>query len=316
MAQVLQRRRVANPSGRRASSASRRRLSPAQIAAGFGGKRRQMASKAHRRRTSGTAARRRRPVKKNIGEILTIGLGNPAATKKRKKNMSSKGRSQKTARRRSTSANRTRRAKPTTNPFYFAHKRRTRPRRVNAAKKTSRRYKRNPGFRGSGGVTGMISKASWTVAGLVGARALTQLVYSLMKNPSANSGPLGYISNIAASFALGAAVAKFRSREAGTLVTIGGLAGVVARALAEYTPIGGYVKQQLSGLGDYGLGIYLPTQFNVPLVPTDTQTLAGGAQMIDPFPQPMLTAAGKGVGRLGDVASGVGSRYSTSGRYN
>lgn len=304
--------RVANPASpsRRRKQNPRRKLTAAQIAAGFGGKRRQSAALASRRRvrrnsTSKPAGNRRPTVRRkqqNIGEIVV--LGNPAPVKERK-----------TVAKRRTSKKAAVRRRSRKNPS-------TKRRAVFMAAPRKRRnfgrrhHRRNPGVRGVGS---MLTKAGWVVGGLVGARAVTQLAFSLAKQPSANSGVIGYISNIIASFALGAAVGKFKSVEAGQQVTIGGLAGVVARAVAEYSPIGSFVKSQLSGLGDYGLGIYLPGQFGPPWVPVDPQTVAGGVQMLNPFPAPPALPAprsGSGVGRLGDVGSGVGGRYGSAGRYN
>lgn len=311
MAVVLRRRvRVANPARRSSplrrakKNAARRKLTPAQIAAGFGGKRRQAAAKAARRaarrnapKSSKLAGIRRRPVRRNIGEIITI-AGNPAKEKK-----VAKGRKRKSTavRRRSQRKNPSKRR-----TVVYMSKRR------NSA--TKHRRRRNPSR--TAGLSSMIAKAGWTVGGLVGARALTQLAFNLAKQPGANTGVIGYVGNVVAAFALGAVASKFRGREAGQAVTIGGLAGVVARAVAEFSPIGGFVKAQLSGMGD--LGIYLPGQFGPPWVPVDSQTIAGAVQMQNPFPAPALPAPAKngGVGRLGDVGSGIGGRYGTAGRYN
>lgn len=314
MAVVLRRRvRVANPARRSSplrrakKNAARRKLTPGADRGRIRGEAgRQAAAKAARRVTRRNAAKssklagiRRRPVRRNIGEIITI-AGNPAAKEKKV----AKGRKRKsTAVRRRSSARK--------NPS----KRRTvvyMSKRRNSAAKHRRR--RNPSR--TAGLTSMIAKAGWTVGGLVGARAVTQLAFNLAKQPGANTGVIGYVGNVIAAFALGAVASKFKGREAGQAVTIGGLAGVVARAVAEFSPIGGFVKAQLSGMGD--LGIYLPGQFGPPWVPVDSQTIAGAVQMQNPFPQPALPAPAKngGVGRLGDVGSGIGGRYGTAGRYN
>lgn len=310
MAVVIRRRlRVANPARRAGSpirrakkNAAKRKLTPAQIKAGFGGKRRQAAQLSPRRtrrnaaKSSKLAGIRRRPVRRNIGEIITI-AGNPATTKETK--VAVKGRKKKSTavRRRSQRKNPSKRR----TVVYMAKRR-------NTAKV---RRRRNPSTRG---FTSMVAKAGWTVGGLVGARAVTQLAFNLAKQPGANTGVIGYVGNIVAAFALGALASKFRNAETGQAVTIGGLAGVVARAVAEFSPIGGFVKSQLAGMGD--LGIYLPGQFGPPWVPVDSQTLIGGATMQNPFPAPALPPAKNGVGRLGDVASGIGGRYGTAGRYN
>lgn len=301
MAMVLKAVRVKNPPARPRRS-GRGKLTPAQLAAGFGGKRRMAAATKPRAKQVSKPAHRRRVVarRKNIAEIVHIGLGNPAPKRGIQK-VAKKGRVKKnTAVRRRAVAQK--RRNPANGRTVFA-------------KRTGRKHRqqRNPAI--TANISTMLQKAAWTVGGLVGARGLTQFAFTAIKNPAANSGVLGYVSNIVAAFVLGGVVGKFRGKEAGSAVTIGGLAGVVARAVTEYAPGGQFVRAQLSGLGDYGLGLYLPTQYAVPGVPVDPNSIEGGATMQNPWPQlPAPPAPANGVGRLADA--GLGGRYSAAGRYN
>lgn len=321
MAVTIRKTNLVNP-------AARPRFTKRQLAAGFGGKRRRAAAlkKNSSRNTAAKRARKRSGAgaavtRPNLG-LITVGLGNPAPQKRGNNAMAKtnvvRGRAS-----RSVAAKRPAR-RANQGIFQRARRRAAAPpakhrRRRNPRVQVIVRRPRNPGPR-LADLGSMAGKAGWIVGGMIGARGLTQLVFSTSNNQAANTGFVGYASNIIAAIVLGGAVGKFSSPEDGMLVAIGGLAGVVARAMAEYSPIGSFVKQQLAGLGDYGMGIYLPTQFSVPLVPVDPQSTST-AQMLNPFPPPPALPAPAGTKGM----TGLGARLSQgpasygrygAGRYN
>lgn len=313
MAVVMRRRRIANP-GRR-----RRRLSLKQLLH-FGTKR-QRASAAlrlkHKRRANsgkfswrktkkrrglhGSIARRvKRHYKarrrSNVGHVLSFTLNPGTKRKRRVKVMARRRRARKVSahrRRRVVRVARRRRR----NLFGFkSHRRRSyRRRRTNPVRVSRRRsYRRrrsNPGF-GVGRVGGMVTQAAWTIAGVVGTRAITQAILG-----SKNTGVVGYAANGAAAILLGQLTAKFlRNPAAGKMVTLGGFVGIVLRIVQEYTPVGSYIKSQLGGLGDY-----TATTFFVPLNPSD-----GAASMQIPASVKALQVvpkAGMGASRYGSAAT-------------
>lgn len=191
MAEFTRRTVLANPARRRATKAKskstspkRRKLTPAQIAAGFGGKRRKVAA-THRptkrrnpKKGKGTyvkryadgsetptnrpkgltstpasnrlkalrAARTRaRNARKNPGDIITLALANPApAATKGKKSTMARRTKRSSVTRRRRTTTRRRRS----NPVQVAHRRRTRRRSVAAAPRRRRSSaRRNPSIR-------------------------------------------------------------------------------------------------------------------------------------------------------------------------
>lgn len=154
-----------------------------------------------------------------------------------------------------------------------ASSRRHNPRRRNAKRRTNvhhrRRHhhiRRNPGVN----VTNLFTEGLSALVGMAGSRLLTQAVLGAQ-----NIGAYGYAGNAAATAVLaGLAHMFFKGKPAvRDGIIIGGAAGILARAMSDYTPLGGYLTQAgFAGMpaGDYsaggsaGLGLYLPTNAVVP----------------------------------------------------
>ncbi|MBK8200674.1 MAG: hypothetical protein IPK75_20245 [Acidobacteria bacterium] len=179
---------LTNPGQRR-----RRKLTPKQIKH-FGTKAQKAALK--RKRSAGHAARGKRtkrvaatvPIRKNSGEIISLGLaaiaGNPGTRKGKKKMAAKKSRRRAGGtRRRRTQRRRaqTRALAPVrSNPG-------TRRRRSHSVTHRRRRsYRRNPGMR-SGSVSTMLVSSLWVIGGAVGARMLVQFALG-----EKNTGIMGY----------------------------------------------------------------------------------------------------------------------------
>ena len=262
---VTQRRKrsvtLVNPANRRRKSSAhrknagrKRKLSPAQIAAGFGGKRRQSASK-HRRRKPAVkvnrarrkpaartnrarrshvvhhrrrrATAKRRAVRANLGKIISFSLPKESGMAATKRNRSRKASTH--------------------------HRRRRRPTQVNRHHR--RRTHRNPSM---GDLTGLVTSAVFTVAGAVGSKYLTQMVLT-----TSNTGIMGYLGNLVSAFLLSWGVKAFmKNDKAAGAVLAGGMVQVVLRLINDYTPFGQYTSQL--GMGDYGIGNYMPQNFLTP----------------------------------------------------
>lgn len=280
MATFTRRTVLANPARPR-----RRKFSPAQIAAGFGGKRRKSTARATRskrstaRKTTATATvkrraprhnatarrTRKRTARRNPGEIITLAL-NPAPAARKKGTMAKRKRS--TTRRRRTTA---RRRAPRKNPAAATHRRRTRRRRhpVMAAatrrrrrsvrsnpvrSRSRRRARRNPSIPGGGKMSSLLTQGLFVIGGAVGSKLLTQAVLG-----SANTNWMGYGGNIAASFVLGAGVRMFlKNQQAANMVILGGVVQTLLRLLIDKTPFGARVSSL--GMGDYMAQNYLTPQ--------------------------------------------------------
>lgn len=330
MAVVGRRRRLVNPAHRR----GKRRLTLLQKLH-FGSKRQRAAAKLRlsgkrTRRNLGTLRtykrrpktgfkaagikwgrigyKRARPRRKNFGSILsfTVNPGRRRKTIRKGEWVMAKTRKRRRAKARVRRHRITRRRR--TNLFGFGKKRRSyRRRRHVVAVRHNRRRRHNPRRRRNVGlprVGGFVTKAAWTIAGAVGTRFLTQWALG-----SKNSGILGYVGNAAAALGLGWGVGKvMKSKDAATWVTVGGFVGIVMRVLQEYTPIGSLVASQLSGLGDYGLGVYMPTSFFVPLVAGSD----GATMQMPSAVGAMIAAAGARKGVSGLATGRYGAR---AGRY-
>lgn len=311
MAEFTRRTVLANPSRPRrkakSSSPKRRKLTPAQIAAGFGGKRRKSAArgaKSHRpaskRRNPTTKSPRRKPStrrvatsprkarrRSNPGDIITLALANPApaATKGKKSTMARrKKRSSVTRRRRST----TRRRR--SNPVQVAHRRRTRRRSVATAPRrrrrstarrnpSIRRRRRNPSVGGvRSGMSGFMVQGLWAIGGAAGSKMLTQMVLG-----SSNTGVMGYGGNLAAAFVLGTGVKMvLKNQAAGNAVILGGVIQTLLRVLIDKTPFGAKVS-------NLGMGDYMAQNFLTP------QRLVDGLNSAQIAP-PVMPQANKAVG--------------------
>lgn len=239
MATATRKHSIVNPARRR--NKPRRKLSAKQIKAGFGGKRRQSSLKSHRKRSVANprkrnaapkshrnAARRRAPKRENPGEILSLTLGNPGG---KRRNMATKKR--KNAH------------------HHRKHARRRNPGRKMVAKQQNRRrhhIRRNPG---GTGMMQLLTSGVFAAGGLVLSRFATQAVLGAQ-----NQGFMGYAGNAVATAALAWGthmVSKNpRNRDA---VILGGVMGIIARLITDYTPYGAFLQQQ--GFGDYGMGLYL-----------------------------------------------------------
>ncbi len=120
-----------------------------------------------------------------------------------------------------------------------------------------RRRQSNPGALGS--PMDWIQGGAGVVAGAVGSRALPQLLLG-----ASNTGSMGYVANAAAALGLGflTHMAFPRNRVLVASVIAGGFGGLIARIAADKTPFGAQLS--LSGLGDWGLGLYQKSNFPYP----------------------------------------------------
>jgi len=279
MAEFPRRTILANPARPRRKpittrNPKRRRLSAAQIAAGFGGKRRRARVKPPAKRLAHerphAKPRKAQTHRANPGDIITLALANPAARKPRKS--TSKGSSHMASprkRRRSTARQRTAapRRRRRTNPVARPHRRRrarrhnsvAAPRRRRRAARRNpsvRRRRRNPYVAGIGArtVSSLVVQAGWAIGGAVGSKLLTQAVLG-----ASNTGWMGYGGNLAASFVLGAGIKAFMKNEsAGNAVILGGVIQTLLRVLIDKTPFGSRVSNL--GMGDYLAQNYLTPQ--------------------------------------------------------
>jgi hypothetical protein len=188
-------------------------------------------------RSHRSAASRRAPKRENPGkeQILSITLPNPGGQ-------------------RSTMAraNRRKNAK-----HYKAHSapRKKNPGRHKPKHHAMKHYKRNPS---SGGVMGVVTSSVFAGAGLVLSRLATQMVLG-----ASNTGIMGYGGNAVATGLLAwltHAISKNpRNRD---MVVVGGVLGILARMISDFTPYGAWLAKY--GVGDYGMGVYLPSNFVVP----------------------------------------------------
>lgn len=167
----------------------------------------------------------------------------------------------------------------------------------------------------------MLTSGAYLVAGMVATRAATQMFLQ-----TRNVGFLGYGANLVAAAVIGGFASRFVGREAGQLVTLGGIGATVLRLIQDYTPMGGYVQEQLalSGIqGDVGMGFLEPSTFFVPLAPADGRG-ATNANMALPSAVTALAtppAAGnnangmQGLGYYGGGGRGGNSRFDTRSRF-
>lgn len=240
MAKVKRHRTLVNPARRR--NKPRRKLSAKQKKY-FGTKRQRAAVSRHAKRSapksnpkrrskprSKPRATRQHEQKNPGGEIITLALGNPAPSKRSKKDSMARHRkSKKSGRRRPSSVAR-------------------RPRKQNPARRGHRR-RRNPGFN-VGQAGGYIKKAGFLIAGAAGTRLLTQAVLG-----SKNTGVIGYIANAIVALILGPVTGKvLKSPDAGAMVTLGGFVGLTLRLITDFTPFGQQLA--LSGMGDYQVSTF------------------------------------------------------------
>ena len=258
MAVTQRRKTLVNPA-RRKNAGRRRKLSAKQIAAGFGGKRRQSASKHRRRKPAVNVNRaRRKPAartnhrrRKNPGLVADYVKSAARRSARRRKTRANLGKIisfslPKESGMAATKRNRSRKAST-------HHRRRRRPTQVNRHHR--RRTHRNPSM---GDLTGLVTSAVFTVAGAVASKYLTQMVLT-----TSNTGIMGYLGNLVSAFLLSWAVKAFmKNDKAAGAVLAGGMVQVVLRLINDYTPFGQYTSQL--GMGDYGIGNYMPQNFLTP----------------------------------------------------
>jgi len=263
MATAVRKHKIMNPARRK--NKPRKHLSAAQIRAGFGGSRRKSALKAKRHnKASKPAAKRNRPKVKNShrnvarprapkrenpGEsILSLTLDNPGGRRSMTKQKNRK---------------------------HHHHKKHNAPKaRRNPSmkmKKVANRrhhHRRNAG--GGGNIVGLLTSGVFAAGGLVLSRFATQAVLGAQ-----NAGFMGYAGNAVATAALAWAthvVSKNpRNRDA---VILGGVMGIIARLITDYTPYGQFLQSQ--GFGDYGMGLYLPQNDPMP-----SRLAAPGGAMVE-----------------------------------
>lgn len=295
MATAVRRHAIVNPAGRhhrkkknRARAKHRRNLSRAQIRAGFGGKRRKAALKVNRKRTISagnpkrhhrvsakkshrSAARRRAPKRENPGEILSLTLGNPggkrrsmAATKKHHRVHHKKNR--------------------------VHHRRRNPGRRV----MHHRHARRNPS---AAGIMGLLTQGVFAAGGLVLSRFATQAVLGAQ-----NTGFMGYAGNAVATglLAWGTHMVSHNPRNRDAVI-LGGVMGIIARLITDFTPYGSFLQQQ--GFGDYGMGLYLQQNEPMPSRLVDPS----GAIVEIPSPGWAPTVVAPAARGMGALYSGGGS---------
>ena len=231
--------------GRKKMAKARRKMSAKQIKH-FGTKRQKAALRAkrsapkHRARTKPNPPRKRkRAVAKRTAVkrrnptpmIISWAAGNPA---KRRKTVATR-RTKKRATAKRSNAGR---------------------RRV-VRKMTHRRRRSNPGALGS--PMNWIQGGAGVVAGVVGARAIPQMILG-----ASNTGPMGYVANAVAAVGLGWLTHMVfpRNQVLVTSVIAGGFAGLISRIISDKTPFGAQLS--LTGLGDYGLGLYQKSNYPYP----------------------------------------------------
>jgi len=143
-----------------------------------------------------------------------------------------------------------------------SRKRRATAKRANTAgrrhvKKVVRNRKRNPGTV-LGRPMDWIQGGAGVIAGVVGTRAIPQMLLG-----SSNNGPTGYAANAAAALGLGwLAHSLLKKPVITTAVIAGGFAGLLSRIIQDKTPFGAQLS--LSGLGDWGLGLYQKSNYPYP----------------------------------------------------
>lgn len=228
-------------------------------------------------------AAHRTPRRSNPGEILSLTLGNPA-------------------KRRSMAARKKANRRTNARHHHRKHHRRNPSRRVNVRHHRVRHHRRNAGAMN---VTNLFTEGLSALVGMAGSRLLTQAVLG-----ASNIGAYGYAGNAAATAVLaGLAHMFFKGKPAvRDGIIIGGAAGILARAMTDYTPFGGYLTQAgFAGMpaGDYsaggsaGLGLYLPTNAVTPARYIGSSAMT---EIPDGWGAPVMAPAGVGTygrGRAG-----------------
>jgi len=263
-----------------------RKLSPAQIKAGFGGKRRKAAAKAKRHKPP---ARKAKPVRKNKARSAPKMSAHRPRTAPRKKRRAAKKNTgkivsfllPKESAVATTKTNRSRKNKGRTRkPATMKHNKR-------------RASRKNPSV---GDLGGLVSSAVFVIAGAVGSKYATQMVLG-----TSNTSFMGYFGNLVSAFVLSWGVKSFMKNEkAAAAVLSGGIVQVVLRLINDYTPFGSYVAN--IGMGDTGcagMNAYMPQNFLAP------QRLVDGMHSAQ-----LQTYGGAGLSGCGNLYSNSGGLYS------
>jgi hypothetical protein len=268
-------RRTAIANGKKRKNRARRKLTRAQILAGFGGKRRQSAAKgrrkakraaskknratpkkkrntakhSHRPRTVAkhsrpkhrNAAKRKRHTRRNVGEVVSLTLG--------------------------SAMNPARKGKMATTKKHHRRPKQNAGRRKHH--RNGRRMHRNP-F--GGGWSNEISQALFVIAGAVGSKLGAQFVLG-----TSNTGVMGYAGNLAVGGALALATkAVLKNPKAAAAVFSGSVVEVILRMIGDYTPFGSYVSGL--GMGDYFASNWVaPQRYTDALNSANVQIPAGWA---------------------------------------
>src|SRR6185369_1932420 len=235
---------IANPARRKARKGN---MTAKQIK--FFGTKRQLAAlkakrsnagkKAHRkaasRPKSKSAHRKRTPKRSNPGEIISLTLGNPA---KRRKSVAATKRKKKTA------------------TGQRHHKNAGTRRKKNPAGRRGHRRRSNPAGVGLN-VTDLVALGGGAVVGGTLPTVATQAILG-----AKNSGAIGYLANLAATFVLAWGVNRFSKGKTGHTFSMGIIAGgigsVIKRAITDYSILGSF-GQQL-GMGDYMVSNWVTPQ--------------------------------------------------------
>jgi hypothetical protein len=230
-----------------------------------------------RRRKAVARAKPRHARRQNIGEIISLTLGNPA--KKRRKTMAA------------GTKKRRRRAASKSNAG-------TRRRRKNPGRRMSHHRRRsNPGM-GRGMLTRILMLGGGATAGATLSGLGTQAVLG-----ASNVGVMGYAGNLVATFVLAwLAHTTIKNPDLSAGVLAGGIGALMKRVIGDYSLLGSFSAS-------LGMGDYLATNFVTPQYLPNAATSAMSANGF--FPQiaaPIVNSGGGGA----PAPAGVGD-YSWGG---
>jgi len=119
-----------------------------------------------------------------------------------------------------------------------------------------------------------ITGGAGVLVGVVGTRAIPQLLLS-----DKNTGVMGYIANAVTAAGLGWVTSMVFPRNmilTGSVIA-GGFAALLARVISDQTPFGAQLS--LTGLGDYGLGLYKKSNYPYPPQLQDGRLRGPGSSM-------------------------------------
>jgi hypothetical protein len=104
-----------------------------------------------------------------------------------------------------------------------------------------------------------IEGGAGVLAGVVGTRAIPQLIMA-----GSNTGAMGYVMNAVTAAGLGflSHMVFPRKPQLTAAIVAGGFAALLARIISDQTPFGAQLS--LTGLGDYGLGLYQKSNYPFP----------------------------------------------------